>query len=152
MQDQSTFTDENNLPKKCFKAPLRVRSFECHVKGTDWNRIINHTTAGKARYYYWLDVRECREDVKITDITVRLHGAPHTSDRLRRTAKYRNVAVEAGTQVSVKGHGIGAVLDSDWSMNFEVLFANGNISHVHAMEMEIVTAESPNTEVLHVAI
>lgn len=125
-------------------AVLRLRGYECTVKGTDWSRIVNATSRSKARYRYWLDVHEAWDSVKIMDIEVKGCGAPHTSERLQNTAKYRGVPdLRAGEVVTVKYmRSRGWIIDSDSGANFKVEFFDGEYAgqrgSVHVSELERV--------------
>ena len=58
-------------------APKReVFAWECNVRGKDWQRTINHLTAGKARYKYLLDLLDLRQ---VQRLSVEL---PHKRNRI----------------------------------------------------------------------
>ena len=101
------------------------------MKNTDWHRTVHAETAGKARYRYWLGVREAREDVKITDIRVLSCGAPRTDEAFRRIAEYRGVPfARVGMSVIVDGKP-GVLVGANDSSNFDVLFESGGIGNCH---------------------
>lgn len=124
---------------------IRVFAFECNVRGQQWQRIINHATAGKARYDYLLDLREVWPEATFADITVRKVGGPVTSNQFRRNAKYRGMPdVECGAQVMVRWCGAennerpGVIVGHNDSANFDVLFEDGWIGNVHPSEIRVV--------------
>jgi hypothetical protein len=101
-----------------------LKSFACGVRGTNWTRVVHHMTAGKAKYSYWVDVREAWPDVKFTDITCAVIGRPVQTEKFEHTAKYRGVTFKIGDEVEVNGE-TGFVVDSNPSANFDVLFTSG---------------------------
>lgn len=52
----------------------KIFAFEVSVAGTDWTKIINAQTAGKAKYQYWQDVTDAWPDVPITAMRARKFG------------------------------------------------------------------------------
>ena len=128
--------------------PMReVFAWECNVRGKDWQRTINHLTAGKARYEYLLDLRDAWPDATFADITVRKIGPAHTSDAFRRTATYRGMPdLKCGTRVEVRSGGqraLGVIVGHNDSANFDVLFDEdtyfkGGIGNVHPSELRQV--------------
>lgn len=132
-------------------APKReVFAFECNVRGKQWQKTVNHWTAGKARYEYLLDVRDAWPEVTFADVTVRKIGPAHTSEAFRRTARYRGLPdLKCGTRVHV-GKACGAIVAHNDCANFDVLFDEdspefaGLTLNVHPMEMRI---ESSSMEV-----
>lgn len=132
---------------------MQLRSYECNVKGADWSRYVHATSAGKARYQYWLDVSDPWPDVKITDITVRscrqimrnvtkLPGGGEYC-KVEHTAKHRGLNVKEGSVVRWEGN-CGWIVDSNGSANFRVLMSEGpNAGHevvIHPSEFEVVEA------------
>jgi len=100
----------------------QVFAFECSVKGTDWRQIINHSSPGKAKYDYWLDVRESWPDVPFTAIRCRKIGAAHSSPDFIRNAAYRGLPdVRCGQRVRVDDS-TGIIVSHNSSANFDVLF------------------------------
>lgn len=121
-----------------------VFAWECNVRGKDWQRTINHLTAGKARYEYLLDLRDAWPDATFADITVRKLGPAHTSEAHKRTAAYRGrPELTCGRRVEVRSGGqsaLGVIVGHNDSANFEVLFDadtyfNGGIGNVHPSEI-----------------
>lgn len=129
-------------------APKReVFAWECNVRGKDWQRTINHLTAGKARYEYLLDLRDAWPDATFADITVRKVGAARTSDAFKRTATYRGMpALQCGQRVEIRspyGPALGVIVGHNDSMNFDVLFDEdtyfkGGVGNVHPSELRLV--------------
>lgn len=121
-----------------------VFAWECNVRGKDWQRTINHLTAGKARYEYLLDLRDSWPDATFADITVRKVGPAHTSEAHKRTAAYRGrPELTAGRRVEVCSGSQcakGVIVGHNDSANFEVLFDEdtyfkGGIGNVHPSEI-----------------
>lgn len=124
----------------------QVFAFEVSVKGTDWTKIINARTAGKAKYQYWLDVTDAWPDVPITAMRARKYssGKPYTSSEFERNAKYRGMPkVKCGQRVKV-GNSLGVIVGHNSSANFDVLFDDdapeygGLRLNVHPREVEII--------------
>jgi len=127
------------------RAPAReVFAWECNVRGKDWQRTINHLTAGKARYEYLMDLRDAWPDVTFADITVRKVGPAHTSEAFKRTATYRGMPdLQCGQRVEVRspeGPALGFIVGPNDSANFDVLFDadtyfKGGVGNVHPSEL-----------------
>ena len=124
-----------------------VFAWECNVRGKDWQRTINHLTAGKARYEYLLDLRDAWPDATFADITVRKIGTAHTSAAFKRTATYRGMpALTCGQRVEVcsgSQRALGVIVGHNDSANFDVLFDEdtyfkGGIGNVHPSELRPV--------------
>ena len=124
-----------------------VFAWECNVRGKDWQRTINHLTAGKARYEYLLDLRDAWPDATFADITVRKIGPAHTSEAFKRTATYRGMpALTCGQRVEVcsgSQRALGVIVGHNDSANFDVLFDEdtyfkGGIGNVHPSELRTV--------------
>lgn len=99
-----------------------VRSYACRVKDHSHEETVHATTASKARYAYFLDIRDCLPDLKIMDIRVRSLGGPVTTDRFARCAAYRGVPfARVGMRVEVGGKP-GMIVGHNSSANFNVLF------------------------------
>lgn len=128
------------MASKPTAAPLRVRAYECKVKGFDWSTTIHAETAGKARYRYWLRVSDPCPDVKFTDIRVLSCGPPVTSDSFRRIAEYRGVPfARVGMRVIADGKR-GVLVGANDSSNFDVLFEGGGVGNCHPnYNMEYLT-------------
>jgi hypothetical protein len=123
-----------------------VFAFEVSVAGTDWTKVINHRSAGKAKYEYWRDVTESWPDVPITAMRARKIGAPRTSEAFERNAKYRGMPeVKCGQRVKV-GNALGVIVGHNSSANFDVLFDDdapkyaGRRLNVHPQEIELLEA------------
>lgn len=124
-----------------------VFAWECNVRGKEWQRTINHLTAGKARYEYLLDLRDSWPDVTFADITVRKVGPAHTSEAFRRNAVYRGrTDLTCGARVEVVSgsqRALGVIVGHNDSANFDVLFDEdtyfkGGIGNVHPSEIRLV--------------
>lgn len=136
-------------------APKReVFAWECNVRGKNWQRTINHRTAGKARYEYLLDLRDSWPDATFADITVRKIGPAHTSEAFKRNAAYRGMPeVRCGTRVEIRspeGPALGVIVGHNGSANFDVLFDDdtyfkGGVGNVHPSEIRVVRDEFHNT-------
>jgi hypothetical protein len=125
---------------------MAIRAFEVSVIGTDWMKIINAVTAGKAKYQYWLAVTDAWPDVPITAMRARLYnsGRPYTSPEFERNAAYRGMSeVKCGQRVRV-GANEGVIVGHNSSANFDVLFDDdapkypGMRLNVHPQEMELI--------------
>lgn len=121
-----------------------VSAFACWHKSRDESTAttINALTAGKARYQFWLDIREPCPDVKLTDLRVRKVGAAHSSEQFIRNAKYRGMPdVRCGHRVRTNGCD-GIIVGHNSSANFNVLFDSGRYAgqtlNVHPSEIELV--------------
>lgn len=130
----------------------QVFAWECNVRGKDWQRTINHRTAGKARYQYLLDLRDSWPDVTFADITVRKVGPAQTSEAFRRTAAYRGrPELACGSRVEVCSGGeraLGVIVGHNDSANFDVLFDEdtyfkGGIGNVHPSELRLLAEDTP---------
>ncbi len=125
---------------------MTIRAFEVSVIGTDWTKIINAATAGKAKYQYWLHVTDAWPDVPITAMRARLYnnGKPYTSPDFERNAAYRGMPeVKCGQRVKV-GANEGVIVGHNSSANFDVLFDDNALKYpgmrlnVHPQEMELI--------------
>ena len=97
-------------------------AWEVSVKGTEWTKIVNARTRGRAKRDYHLDVRDAWPDVPYTAMRCRKIGAPHTSESFKRNARYREMpAVRCGQRVKV-GEARGVIAGHNDSANFDVLF------------------------------
>lgn len=124
-----------------------VFAWECNVRGKNWQRTINHLTAGKARYEYLLDLRDAWPDATFADITVRKLGPAHTSEAFKRTATYRGMpGLTCGQRVEVSSGGqraLGVIVGHNDSASFDVLFDEdtyfkGGVGNVHPSELRPV--------------
>jgi hypothetical protein len=122
----------------------KVFAFEVSVNGTDWTRVINARSAGKAKYEYFLDVRDVWPNVSITAMRARKVGGPRTSEAFQRNARYRGVPdARCGQRVKV-GDCCGVIVGHNSSANFDVLFDDdapryaGLKLNVHPREIEIL--------------
>lgn len=132
-----------------------VFAWECNARGENWKRIINHVSAGKARYEYLLDLRDAWPDATFTDITVRKQGPAHTSDAFKRTAAYRGMPdLRCGQCVEVRspeGPALGVIVGHNGSANFDVLFDEdtwfkGGVGNVHPSEISLIAGEAQPCE------
>lgn len=124
----------------------KVRAFEVSVTGTDWTKVVNATSASKAKYLYWLEVTDAWPDVPITAMRSRKFGdgAPYTSPEFERNARYRGMPeVKCGQRVRVNGS-CGVIVGHNSSANFDVLFDDdaprygGRQLNVHPQEVEVL--------------
>jgi len=100
----------------------KVYSFEVSVVGTDWSRVINAHSRGKAKYEYWWDAQDWYPNLSFTALRCRKLGAAQTPDGFKRTAAYRGMPdVRCGQRVQV-GDGLGVIVGHNSSANFDVLF------------------------------
>ena len=123
----------------------QVFAFSVNVKGRNWDSVINHRTAGKAKAEYLRSVQDSWPDVQFTDITCHKIGErPETNESFIRTAEYRGLpTLRCGSHVVV-GTATGVIIGHDSSANFRVLFDDdspqyqGLILSVHPQEMKIM--------------
>jgi hypothetical protein len=107
-----------------------LKAYAVNVKGSTFPaRIVYHETAGKAKYQFWIDVREPWPSVKYTDITayrVRDDREDRIHQEFARTATYREVPfAKIGMTVEVDGVK-GEIAGKNSDANFDVLFLEGN--------------------------
>lgn len=121
-----------------------VSAYEVSVVGTNWQKVINARNAGKAKYQYWLDVRDVWPDVPITAMRVRSLGPPQTSIEFEHNAKYRGMPdIRCGQRVKV-GSATGVIVSHNSSANFDVLFDDdspkyaGERLNVHPQEIKVI--------------
>jgi len=68
-----------------------IRAYEVGLRGQDHWTTVHAATAGKAKYSFWMDVRDCLE-VKYIDVVSRVADSLFVqTDEFQRTAKYRGV-------------------------------------------------------------
>jgi hypothetical protein len=93
-----------------------------NVKGKEWGQIVNARTRGKAKSDYLRDVRDAWPSVPYTAILCRKIGAPHTSLKFERNARYRGMPnLKCGQRVKV-GEARGVIVGHNDSANLDVLF------------------------------
>lgn len=125
----------------------KVKAYECFLKSAPHiSQILNAPTAGKARYLYWLHVREACPDVRLIDIRSRSRGGPYTSSDFRRTAEKRGVPhARCGDLVKV-GESEGVIVGHNCSSNFNVHFHAGPYAgselSVHPGEIEWIERQA----------
>jgi hypothetical protein len=129
---------------------MNVFAFACRHKDSTHETVINDVSAAKAKYRYFLDVREPWPDVKFIDFRVRKIGAAHTSERFKANALYRGMPdVRCGDRVTV-GQDEGVIVGHNSSANFDVLFTSGRWKgitlNVHPQEVKL--APVPKWDVL----
>ena len=124
-----------------------IFSFEVRVDGTDWVRIINERTAGKARRSYYNDLIDAWPDVPFTALRCRKIGGPHTSERFRSTARDRGIpSLKCGQRVTVMGNS-GTIVGHNEAANFVVIFDDespqygGATLSVHPQDIMIESEE-----------
>ena len=130
---------------------VEVFGFACrHKDRPEWQETIyNAETAGKARYQYFLDVREPWPDVKLTDLRVRKVGGPKANDMFRHVARMRGMPdIQPGERIT-SGYGDGVIVDAGGGANFVILFDSGKYSGqrltLHPMEFKRTSVESEET-------
>ena len=147
MENTTDAASPLDIPVMALVPKREVFAWECNVRGKDWQRTINHLTAGKARYEYLLDLRDAWPDATFADITVRKIGPAQTSEAFRRTATYRGMpGLTCGTRVEVcsgSQRALGVIVGHNESANFDVLFDEdtyfkGGIGNVHPSELRLV--------------
>lgn len=110
---------------------VQLRSFICGVRGTEWRRVVNHVSRGKAKAEYWHQVRDACPDLPFTAITCRVDGHPSTSQDFMRTASYRGVDfARCGMLVRLPDGRNGRIVGNNYSANFNVL-VNGVVLNCH---------------------
>ncbi len=118
---------------------MKLRAYDCAVRGTNWNTTIHALTAGQAKSFYFRSVHEAWQSVRFTDIICHVAGPPRDTEKFKHTAQYRGVKFHIGDQVKVGGS-LGFVVDSNASANFQVLFTEGrfcgNVLSVHPSEIQ----------------
>jgi hypothetical protein len=99
-----------------------IFAFDVWVDGTDWHKVINERTAGRAKADYWRDVTDAWADVPYTAMRARKLGLPRSTPNASRVATYRNrPELKCGVRVTAEG-GTGVIVDGNGSANFDVLF------------------------------
>lgn len=77
-----------------------LRSYACRLRGSDHETVINHTSPGRAKGQFVLDLD--LDGVKFTDVRIRRLGPPTTTAGIKRVAEYRGVPfAKAGMVVEV---------------------------------------------------
>lgn len=121
----------------------QIFAFEVNVKGTDWHKVINARTAGKAKVEYWREVTDPWPSIPFTAIRCRKLGAPQSSEQFIRNAEYRRMpGVRCGDRVRC-GEARGVIVGHNSSANFDVLFDDdsprypGERLNVHPSEVEV---------------
>ena len=101
---------------------MQVFSFEVSVRDTEWSRIVNARTRGRAKLIMHRSVTESWPDVPFTAMRARKIGTPHTSADFVRNANYRGMpGIKCGQRVNV-GEARGVIVGHNASANFDVLF------------------------------
>lgn len=109
---------------------VEIFAFACrHKDRPEWQEtIVNAQTAGKARYQFWIDVREPWPEVKLIDIRVRKIGGPKASNTFKHVAELRGMPdLEPGERITSQ-YGDGVIVDAGTGANFEILFDSGKYS------------------------
>ena len=59
-----------------------IKSYVPTVVGSEYETILNAPSVGKAKYEYWLTVRDCFPDLRFTGIRARIYGSgePYSSE------------------------------------------------------------------------
>jgi len=118
------------------KKPQQVRAFECQVIGSEvlaegpFTATEYALTRSKARYLYYLHLKDCWEDVRFQDIKVTpVSGRGWCSmaqlAAFQRTADARGLPfARIGMKVECDGDP-GFIADKNDSGNFDVVFTHG---------------------------
>lgn len=114
-----------------------LKAYECTVTGTDWTRTVNALTAGKAKYSYFLDVKEAWPDVPYTAVRVRCVGKARSSEMFRHVAKIRGVAWHVGDRVVACGR-VGWIAGACSGANFEVHTEDGTVLYEHPSNIKML--------------
>ena len=127
---------------------MKLSAFACKLGWSEDETIINALSAGKARYRFWLDVREPWPDTKLMDIKVRKVGGPHTSARFTANAIYRGIPDwKCGDAVTV-GKESGLIVGHNSSANLDILFTsgqwNGQVMNVHPSDVSRSSGDNGN--------
>lgn len=80
-----------------------LHTYEVSVKGTDWTRLIDAATPGKAKYAYLREIREAWQDTRFTALTCRRLRGPKPPTRTQiaqREADAFNAVHPIGTLVN----------------------------------------------------
>lgn len=99
-----------------------VFAFDVWVAGTDWHKIINERTPGRAKRDYHRSVVDAWPDVPFTAMRVRKLGLPRSTPQAVHVAGLRSRPdLKCGVRVRAEG-GTGVIVDGNDSANFDVLF------------------------------
>lgn len=101
-----------------------VYAFDVWVKDTDWHKIVNERTPGRAKREYHRSVIDAWPDIPYTAMRCRKLGQPQTPREFTRTALYRGYQggeIKCGDRVKAEG-GTGVIVGNNSSANFDVLF------------------------------
>jgi hypothetical protein len=105
-----------------------MRTYECNVKGREWQTTIYGETRGQAPYRYLMKIRDAWPDISFKHLTCRALGrshAFHSSPAFLEVARRRGVPfARVGMTVTVEGHP-GVIVGSNDSLNFDVYFTDG---------------------------
>lgn len=115
---------------------MKVRSYECGIKGYEHTTVIHHVTAAKAKGEYFRHLcdawsPDASERSKLFQkMTCRSLAGPIQTDGFRRTASNRGLTfarIGMKVQCGDEKHGIwnGLIVDRNESANFNVLFTDG---------------------------
>lgn len=101
---------------------LSLFSWEVSVAGTDWTKVVNAKSRGRAKADYYRDVIDAWPDVPFTAMRCRKIGAPKTSEQFSNCAIHRGLpGLKCGHRVKV-GDARGVIVGHNSSANFNVLF------------------------------
>lgn len=111
---------------------MKLKAYECRLRGSEHWSFHYAFTAGKARYQYFLDISDCCPDLSITQIDVRSAGgrAPSLSERLLRVGELRGLPMRLyrGMTIEVDGER-GLIVDGNDSLNLDVCFERSGQTH-----------------------
>lgn len=100
-----------------------LQSYACRIRGSDHETVVNHTSPGRAKRQFVLDLD--LDGVAFTDVRVRRLGPPTTTDGIKRVAEYRGVPFAKAGMLVVVGGDRGRIVGHNSSANFDVLFEDG---------------------------
>jgi len=116
---------------------MKLRAYAVWVVGNEEHSgVVNAYSLSKARYRYFLDVRDVHPDVHITEMRGRSIGAPRSNATLEHVAQLRaRPDLVAGAQVEVPGRR-GVIVNAGSGAHFEVLFLDGSTGWYHPTEIK----------------
>lgn len=125
---------------------MTVFAYEVSVAGTEWRKVINAPSAGKAKAEYLRDVNDAWPPVSYMDVRCRKLGAAQSSPEFLSVARRRGLPdARCGQRVRV-GAEHGVIVGYNASLNFDVLFEEGRyvgqVMNVHPAGLVFVKEEA----------
>ena len=113
----------------------RIYAFSCTIDNYEHSRIVNATSSGKAKTWYFGYLREPCPDLKYTQVRCRKVGLPITTDEIAQIAEYRGVGfVRAGMRVQEGLNRMGTIVGAGGGGAYlEVAFDDGGHGYVHPL-------------------